>query len=227
MNKQILITALLLISTSLVLAQCPSNRIIKKEAVSIWESTYCQLSTTGIIPEKDCKKKLIFNYESVMNLFHQEVPVVTASEVNYSCRVITFWLYLDENGPQFALSNENDESLFLTVDGMKTKEEMQTKFNAWKNLAQQPSTYLVYVKKYRYSWEKVLEMLKDNSNLVLGKLAHTVSPEDPNFDPPKESSTNGVPYEGFFAIDFSLKSENANAYDSYDFAMPCPKNCPE
>ncbi len=206
---------------------CIPGRTVLPIAVQSWKAVYQQLANNHIIGSNAVSHST--GYISISQLTHL-LPPAQASE-NGNCEILNFWIYMDSDTiPKIAISREGQSDSLITLDNggqLQPISQLSNEFNRWVTFTDSSRQCLIYVQKFRYEWSQIeaLFINQQYDSLSIEFVAHSVSPLSTIYELPDQN------VEGWITLDIILqgiksRSNGTKTSSYFDFAMPCPKNCP-
>lgn len=191
-----------------------------------WRAIYKELRNQKIIDYSGSIDTVSFSYTTLSNLYDGDLDKSSTGMV-----VFRYYLETDTSKhPKIAIGNMDDPSRYLIkMEGKDTivclcKDgcDLKQKFGHWEHFLEQDSS-LIEIQSYNYCWNFIGSKITKECRLVIENLAHTTSPDDPRYKLPPNNK------EGYIAFDIAFKYDSSHSgnISHYDFAVPCPKACPE
>lgn len=201
------------------------KRQVLGQAVEIWKASYHILRTYGLI-DKETK----YDRVKILKIHLDELRDKAGNKDSAGEVIFRYYMEAGLSVPRIAIRDAKDSTIYLTINEYGNKEfqtlnELQSKFKNWEGYLDRYKDHLVMVKEYRYCWESL--NIPMHGELVITNVAHTVSPDNARYELPQDE------YEGYIAFDMIFNYKYDSFIDTllplelHDFAVPCPKNCPE
>ena len=207
------------------------TRKVLPMAAMLWKKAYDDLKTQeyiGTSAMSDVSQRYFFSKQQIAVLKGRSTDTDT----------VIFYIYLDADDlPCFAMANIQDTTQLLvykdSASVIMPSSNYTTNVSDWEAYLTSNDSTMAYVTSYILPWSSIGEIMGDKQNIQVEPVVHVVSPYDDNYQVMNQS------HEGFIAIDLLLIGTNESPTDNlgtvytvpnkgkyYDFAMPCPKNCP-
>jgi hypothetical protein len=221
---------------------CPEDRYVMSETVTLWQNNYVQIQKDGLLGMSSDVNPVFITKTTLLEFLQYEIEESASGELSVNevdtitCPTFNFWFYMNSDSVlQTALGmNGNSADLLRYLDGgwqPSDNEDIQEDIERWKTYTMDSNSILVYVSKYSFNLASIdsLINIEGFKGISIENVIHSVAPNSDKYD--LTYKTDYETKEGYLAVDILLNvitSENSSdIHDCYNFAMPCPKNCPE
>lgn len=215
-------------------SEIPTTRKVLHEAATLWMDAYTHMKKMNYIGTEA-------SYETSQIYFYSKENLNMLRALKPDSPNLSFRFYLgDDSLPHFGLVNDYSASMIIVdadnVSKIVDTSDYSSKVVDWLSYLDTNNPTMAYVRSYTMLWTSIDTIMGDeNTYLRVDPVVHTLSPYDPNYQ------VSDPTIEGFLAFDLLVRGAMSNTVESiyssmvpapstteyYDFAMPCPKNCPE